>query len=279
MNISTDKRANAARKKIIEVAERVEGAHIGGSFSIIDFMICLYDTYLIDGLSPHDLYEGKFSSRPKLAFSKGHCYLAQLAALDVTCGQDFYVGNYMKSGGIFFGHPKRIDGNDNFTVSTGALGQGLTFANGVALSEKMRGSSRCVISIIGDGELNEGSCWEAIDFAQQHQLQHLFVIDNNNQMSLGRTTDILGFKNITNILNAANIKTYEIDGHSHEAISGLLTDLILNKGYLNGPACIVLNTIKGKGVSFMESDFKWHHRRFKNDEYQLAKIELEKNEK
>ena len=280
MNTSSDKRASYARKKTIQIAEAIGGAHIGGIFSIIDFMICLYEGYINDGLSPKDLYKGKFFSRPKIVFSKGHCYLAQLVALDEICGENFYTNNYMKEGTYFFGHPKRIIGNDNFSVSTGALGQGITFANGIALSEKITGHvDGGVISIIGDGELNEGSCWEAIQFAQQHQLKHIIIIDNNNQMSLGKTEDILSFRNITEMLNIINITTYKISGHDHSEIKKIILNNIFNKNFNNFPICIVLNTIKGKGVSFMEGDFKWHHRRFKNDEYQLALNELEKNEK
>ena len=187
-----------ARARLIEVARRVSGAHIGGSFSIIDFLITYYSKVSPDKVEEKlEFYKGKLiSDYPTLVFSKGHCYLAQLAALDIVFNQDYYCDNYLKEDTQFFGHPKRIKDNIHFPISAGALGQGLTFGNGLSLADKLIGNNQKTISIIGDGEMNEGSCTEALVFACQHKLNHCFVIDNNNQISLGKTSDIYNLGNL-----------------------------------------------------------------------------------
>ena len=264
-------KSRKARLLILETAKRVSGAHIGGCFSIIDFLVTYYNFLCPDGVEErNDFYQGKSKEIPTMIFSKGHCYLAQLAALDTIYSRKYYTSNYMKVDSEFFGHPKRYKENLHFPVSSGALGQGVTFANGLALANKLNKSQQKVISIIGDGEMNEGSCMEALLFAQQHELNHYFVIDNNNQMSLGNTSKILNLGKLKSRLKSVGMEGVEINGHNFKLLKKEILNLLTN----NGQNFLILNTVKGKGVSFMEGDYKWHHRRFKDNEYEEALYEL-----
>jgi transketolase len=267
-------KAKESRSLILNVAKRVGGSHIGGAFSIIDFLCSYYFSIIESGLiNKEQLYSGNFLNVPQLIFSKGHCYLAQLAALDVICEKTFYTDNYLVKGSNFFGHPKQDVDNENFPVSTGALGQGITFGNGLSLSNKLnKYNDRKVISIIGDGELNEGSCIEALLFASHHNLNHTFILDNNNQMSLGKTTNIFSLGNLNDRFLAYGLECNEINGHNFsELVSCVSSILNFNN---KRPQIFILNTIKGRGVSFMESDSKWHHRRFKEGEFEKSIEEL-----
>ena len=122
--LNLSKKSNKARLKLIEVARRVSGAHIGGSFSIIDFLITYYTKISpVEERERLNCYKGKIVNQiPTLVFSKGHCYLAQLAALDVVFDSDYYCDNYLRDDTQFFGHPKRIKDNCHFPISAGALG-------------------------------------------------------------------------------------------------------------------------------------------------------------
>lgn len=262
-----------ARKKIIVKANSLGGAHIGGSFSILDFLISFYlnNLKLISKDKMSDYYYGiSNSSNFNLIFSKGHCYIAQLAVLDAIFKNTYYLDQYFVKDSYYFGHPKKNLSNFHFPVSTGSLGQGIAYANGLALANKINNSKEKLLVVVGDGELNEGSCSEAILFASHHKLNISFIIDNNNQMSLGYTSDILSNGNIASRYNNISLKSFDIDGHNYDEINEIL-NYINNNSTTN---IICLNTIKGKGVSFMEKNFKWHHRRFKNNEYEDAMEEI-----
>jgi len=275
MRLEIIKSTVRARRLVLDVAERVGGSHIGGSFSIIDFLCTLYSHYLETGMVKDlELYEGKLNGLPQVIFSKGHCYLAQLAALDSVCGQTYYTDNYLKDGTFFFGHPKQNKESEHFVVSTGALGQGITFANGLSLANKRNSINRTTISIVGDGELNEGSCTEALLFAAHHKLNHTFIVDFNDQMSLGKTSEILNLGSLKERFYSYGLEFFEIDGHDIEQLTECVQLLLADSETPPVARIIILKTIKGKGVSFMEKDIKWHHRRFKNDEYQRAIDEL-----
>ena len=263
--------ANNARKLIIEKTNLIGGTHIGGSFSIIDFLTNFY-LDKINNLSQDELnnfYLGIINPcKYQLIFSKGHCYIAQLAVLDSIFSNNIYLKEYFTKDSNYFGHPKRIISNFHFPVSTGSLGQGITFGNGLALANKIKQTDEMINVIIGDGEFNEGSCNEAIFFAIQNKLNINYIIDNNNQMSLDYTENILSNGIIQKRFENLSINTFEINGHSHKEIQKLLLQV------KNGTNIVLLNTIKGKGVTFMEKEFKWHHRRLRDNEYQDALGEL-----
>lgn len=270
-----------ARILVLKTAKRVSGAHIGGIFSSLDFFICLLlylkkngatygqDAHRLEGRIHGIDLEHEFH----FVMSKGHCYLSLLACLDVVFGSS-YTDSYLDPGTPFFGHPKRIEASNVFTVSSGSLGQGITFANGLALSNHLRESLGLVMTLCGDGEFNEGAVSEALTFAGHHKLNHVIFVDNNNQMSLDSTSNIHNNGDVVSRFIGLIPNSSKIDGHCHETLIENLDQIF--KSNEMGPWLIDLTTIKGSGISFMEGVTKWHHRRFKGNEYEDALAELEK---
>ena len=274
---TVDRVTNRCRFKTIEVANRVGGVHIGGIFSILDFLVLYYFKGIELANDPQKFYDGNFSkNQPILVFSKGHCYLSQLIVLDEICTKSEYSDNYLKSGGKYFGHPKRDIVNKHFPISSGSLGQGIVFANGLAFIKKIAGIDRRVVVILGDGELNEGACTEAILFAVQHHLPVTYILDNNKQMSLDRVDSILSNGDISNRFLSYGLGVTSINGHNYSDLLSAVDEIYAEQNINSGPKIFILNTIKGFGISFMEGDAKWHHRRFKFSEYDLAILEINK---
>lgn len=266
---------NCCRLNVLDVAKRVGGVHIGGIFSILDFLILYYSVGLKKVGNPASYHSGVFSDQcPQLIFSKGHCYLAQLVALDYMCMSTVYADSYLTQGDVFFGHPKRSITNLHFPISSGSLGQGIVFAGGIAYSNKCAQIRSRVVVIIGDGELNEGSCTEAMLFAVQHKLPITYILDSNKQMSLDTVQKILSNGQLEERFRSYGLEVANVDGHSYSELSSLVENLYCEPSGDKGPTICILNTIKGKGVSFMERAPKWHHRRLKGNEYDLAVNEL-----
>jgi len=247
------------RLKALSVAKRVGAIHVGGIFSSLEFIYSFYKFSL-----ENDKKELKF------IISKGHCYLAQLIVLEELGIEKNICNSYLLEGTSFFGHPKRVSNNSNFIVSAGALGQGITMGNGIAFAQKIKKSKIQTWTLIGDGELNEGSCNEAFLFAAQHNLNHIFVLDNNKQESLDLTEEIQTNGDIKSRIESYGIQYKSIEGHNIFEIMRII-DYLSNK---SGPFFLDLQTIKGKGVSFMEGNPIWHSRRFKNNELPDAIQEL-----
>jgi transketolase len=260
---------NIARLNVLNVAQRVGGVHFGGIFSIIDFLVAYYSKYgtFVNSNSKRN------TDHSDLFMSKGHCYLAQLAAVDAINQNSNHCDKYLLEGSGYFGHPAKSEENFPSPVSSGALGQGIVMSQGVALAKKLTGSQQKTWCIIGDGELNEGSCQEALAFASQHQLNIVVVLDNNKQVSLALTEDVLSNGDISQRISAFDINYLEINGHCSSSIDQALIEI----NNLNGPIFLNLNTIKGKGVSFMEKVTKWHSTRLRNDEYELAAREINRS--
>lgn len=271
----------AGRLAIIQKCQEIGGVHIGGSFSSLDFLVCFYA--ILKSKLPtskyEDYYEGKIPFGPELLMSKGHCYLAQLAALDVVFGQTKYLDKYFSVNSEFFGHPKRNPDNFHFPVSSGSLGQGIVFGNGLAFAEKLSETAGVIVSVIGDGELNEGAVFEGINFAAQHKLAHWVVLDNNDQISLGKTSDILNVGSIGQYCAEINCRFSNLDGHDYDVLLNVLNDTIFSSKNVFEGGVLELNTIKGKGVSFMEGVTKWHHRRFREGEFEAAIEELKRRKR
>ena len=272
-----EKLANLARISIIKKCKEIGGVHIGGSFSSLDFLICFYT--IVKSKLPNskikDFYHGKVKFGPQLIMSKGHCYIAQLAALDIVFDENNYLKQFFAKGSDFFGHPKRDRANYHFAVSSGSLGQGVAFGNGLALAEKLIDTTGSVVSVIGDGEMNEGVVFESINFAAQHKLPHWIVVDNNNQISLGKTSEILNIGAISKHCEAINFQYVSVNGHDFDLLFKELNNIFFSteKNYKGG--VLELQTIKGQGVSFMEGETRWHHRRFREGEFEAALRELE----
>lgn len=258
--------AKQCRRRILTMAHAANGGHIGGSFSVIDILVALYDGPL----------NSQNANPGRLIFSKGHSCLALytvLARIGVL-GEEYLEG-YCVNGGKLHGHPHH--GVPGVEVSTGSLGHGPSIAVGMALADKLDGINRQMFCIVGDGECNEGSLWEALLMGAQQELGNLtFIIDANKMESLDFTKNILDIYPLATKLTAMGWNTSTIDGHSIEGLQYLLN---LDANQLGGvstrPNAIIANTTKGKGVSFMENESKWHYRAPSDEELKLAMKELE----
>ena len=256
------------RRTVIEITAPVRSSHIGGAFSIVDVLVVLYFEVLeINPSCPDD------PSRDILIFSKGH---ASAALYSVLAERSFFnralLKEYYVDGGRLPGHPVRgcVPGIE---VSTGSLGHGLPMGVGMAIARKIDKNSSRVFVILSDGELNEGSVWEAIMLAGHHQLDNLtVVIDYNKIQSLGRTSEVLDLEPFRAKLSAFGWSVREIDGHDINLIFQTCQSLPFEEGR---PSAIIAHTVKGKGVSFMENKLEWHYRSLDDpEEYARALREV-----
>lgn len=245
------RQARGLRKDIVEITAWSGGAHIGGGLSVIDILTYLYFHELsIKAGDP------EWPDRDRLILSKGHAAVAYTAAL---ARRGFYEFELLKSfnkfGSPFGMHPdgNKIAGCD---VSTGSLGHGLPIAVGLALGAKIQGASWRVFCIVGDGELNEGSNWEAMMAAAHHRLDNLtIIIDRNRLMIDGPTEEVMSLEPLADKLTAFGMSTQGIDGHDFDALHTAIEEA----GTKTIPTAIIANTVKGKGVDFMENEVPWHY--------------------
>lgn len=260
--------AGEIRRDVIEIAHSVGkiGTHIGSALSAVEILSCLYGFILrYNPANPEE------DSRDVFVLSKGHAYLVFYATL-VKSGfftKQFLSDNFMKDGGALPVHPVK---NQKLGIefSSGSLGTGMPFCVGKAMALKQKGSSSKVYALVGDGECNEGSIWEAFVSASSLSLSNLtVVVDHNGLQQDGATSDVLNM-NVSAMAKACGWNVVEVNGHSVEE---LLNAFAMNFDN-DKPKCIVANTVKGKGVSFMENDNAWHHSFMNDKQYQQAISEL-----
>jgi transketolase len=258
------------RRRVINAAHNVkgQGVHLGGALSIVDILAALYGKIMnFNPTNPTD------ENRDRFILSKGHDCLALYATLNaIGCITDTELrNNYLTDGGFLPTHTEK-NLSKGIECSSGSLGMGLSFAVGKALAAKLNDKNYQVFTILGDGECNEGSCWEAMMAAKQYKLDNLImIIDRNKLQSDGTTREIMNVDLLSSV-NAMGWQTVELDGHNIETIVANLNTLVLVKG--NMPKAIIANTIKGKGVSFMENNNIWHHGYLSDDQYKIAINEL-----
>jgi transketolase len=252
------------REIIIEQSKRAGVGHIGSALSVADIMACLYGG-LIKATNPSD------PDRDRFILSKGHAALALYAVLHLRGWLSEKTLNSFCADGSSLGvHPELVCPGVDF--ATGSLGQGLSFGCGAALAARLQKSSRKVFVLISDAECNEGSVWEAIMFAAHHHLSNLVVIvDLNGQQAFGYTRDVLDTSPLAERWRAFNWDVHSVDGHNTEEISSTVEQLNFSSGQ---PHVLIANTTFGKGVSFMESQIKWHYSPLSDDEYEQARKEL-----
>ena len=243
--------------------------HIGSSLSLIEVIRVLYDDFLkFDSKNP--LWE----ERDRFILSKGHGCLALYAVL---CDKGFFkeseLDKFCHNDGILGGHPERGE-VPGIEASTGALGHGLSIGVGVALAAKIKKQNYRTVVVTGDGEINEGSIWEAAMCAGNHQLDNLTVmIDYNKIQSYGFTKEVADLEPLVEKWASFGFGVTEIDGHDNEAIKESLCKLPLKKAK---PTAIICHTIKGKGFKFAENKPEWHHKSsFKDEEIQKMRKALE----
>jgi transketolase len=259
--------SSSIRLKILDIVKKAPGGHIGGCYSVTDILVSIYF-----GLINHDPKNPNWPNRDYLILSKGHCCLALYTILE-KCGyfNKSVIEQYSCNGGLLGGHPKRGD-VPGIEATTGSLGHGLSIAAGIAWAHKMNKKTNRVFVVLSDGEMNEGSSWEALMFASQHKLDNLtIIIDNNKLESLDLTNNILSNEPLDERLNSFGCSVSRVNGHIH---SEIIEAAAPNAHQSGKPIAIVADTIKGKGVSFMENNSKWHYRKLKGNEYEIAKEEL-----
>ena len=262
-------KAKEIRKTALTMIYTAQSGHPGGSFSAADIISALYFKFLnIDPKNP------KWEDRDRFVLSKGHVCPALYSALILKGYIDKEaIYQLRKQGSILQGHPdmKRCPGID---ISTGSLGQGVSCATGMAISAKKSGKDYMTYALLGDGECNEGQVWEAAQAANKYQLDNLILfIDNNRLQNDGKAADIMPTLDLRLKFEAFGFEAIRIDGHNMTEIVNAIT---LMKNKKNGkPKCIVCDTVKGKGVSFMENVPIWHGIAPNDEQYEQAMKELE----
>ena len=260
--------ASKIRHKVLNMVYKAQSGHLGGSFSVAEIITVLYFGVLkIDPKNPN------WPERDRLVPSKGHCapsiYTA-LAMKGVVAPEA--LDDLRQTGCILQGPPcmNKVPGID---ISTGSLGHGLSVGVGMALGAKLLKKDFRVFVLLGDGELNEGQNWEAAMSAAKHSLSNLTAIVDRNRVQLdGPTEEIMPLEPLVKKWEAFNWHTKTIDGHNIEEI---FNGLQWAKANLDAPSVIIANTIKGKGVSFMEDSHEWHGKPPSKEEYEKALQELE----
>jgi len=259
--------AKKVRQGIIESVYNAKSGHPGGSLSVADILTVLYFNQMnIDEKNP------KAKERDRLVLSKGHTAPALYSVLAL---RGFFDIEELKSlrniDSKLQGHPdmKKVPGVD---ASTGSLGQGLSIANGMALASKMNSEGIRVYCICGDGEIEEGQIWEAAMTSSHYKLDNLCVIvDNNNLQIDGKVNEVMNVYPIDKKFQSFGFETINVDGHN---IEELIKAFDAAKKVKGKPTAIIANTIKGKGVSFMENIAGWHGKAPNHEEYLLAMKEL-----
>lgn len=254
------------RKTVLDMAYSGRTVHIPCAFSIIEICAVIYEKFLNLGTSAND------PNRDFLALSKGHGVMAVYACLkEIGYLSSEDITNYFKDGTKLKGLSDcRVPGLE---VTSGSLGHGLSVAVGLALGAKLKNSNQKIYCIVGDGESNEGSIWEALLFAAHWKLTNLVVIfDCNGFQAMGATQEIMEMDSMKKKLEAFNFETLEIDGHDRRAIEKSI--LQFNKSSHLMPKALIAKTVKGKGISFMQANNEWHYTRLNENTYKAALDEL-----
>ena len=254
-----DKRSKHLRKLVVDIISVERRGHLGPAMSSIDILRVLYDNFL--QFRPD---EPGWEERDRFILSKGHGCLSLYAMLaDKGFFPQEELATFCKLESRFGGHPERskIPGIE---ASTGALGHGLPIAVGMAVAARIKQQNHRVVVLTGDGEINEGSVWEAALSAAKHKLSNLTVfIDYNKLQSYGANSEILGLEPLSDKWKSFGFAVEEVDGHDIETLEQLTTRLPLEP---NKPTAIICHTIKGKGFHFAEGKTEWHHKSKISDE-------------
>ena len=257
----------ALRRTVLDMAYAGKTGHIACAFSLIELLAVLYRSHL-----SYDPKDPMNADRDYLVLSKGHGVMAQYACLaEIGWISPGDLGRYCSDGtrltGLADPHVPGVE------ASTGSLGHGLSVAVGLAMAAKRRGTGQRAFAVIGDGELNEGAIWEALLFAAHFRLDNLIVlVDENGFQAMGRTEEVMRLGDLPAKFSEFGFDAADADGHDEDAIDDALHRFSQRP---NGkPKALVAHTVKGKGVSFMENDNRWHYTRLTSEAYERAKSEL-----
>lgn len=264
---SVDTRALASRLRvrILELCHKANASHIGGAYSILNVLIVLY--WRIASVFPQDPL---CDERDRVFYSKGHACTALYCVLEELGFYSGLLDQFGKDGFFFTTHVNhKVPGVE---LSTGSLGLTLSVAAGTALAAKRRGRSWKSYVIVSDGELDEGSNWEAILFAPHHKLDNLIlIVDYNKIQSFGSVAAVLNLEPLVAKFVSFGWRVFDIDGHDHDIVERSLREAQEADGR---PVVVICNTVKGKGVSFMENELAWHYKSPNAEQVAQARREL-----
>ena len=263
-NNSLNEIALHLRKKIIETSYISKSHHIGSELSCIDILVALY--FKVMNIYPR---QPKHKDRDFFILSKGHAAKALYVTLMQRgfFSENFLINEYLSDGGQLGGHPdKNID--LGIEVSTGSLGQGLSIASGIALANKKDNKTNRTFVLLGDGECNEGMVWEAVLFASHQKLNNIIaIIDYNKLQGFGPTNEIINLEPLKDKFKSFGWNTQEVNGHDIKSIITTIENMLLCN---NKPNVLIANTVKGKGVGFMENKFESHYEVLDKNKYKEA---------
>ncbi|MBE6385785.1 MAG: transketolase [Lentisphaerae bacterium] len=259
--------AKKVRIHCLKMVHKGKSGHIGSMLSMADILPVIYTQIL--NVAPK---APEKADRDRFLLSKGHggaallATLAELGYFPLEWLDQYYCDNGKLSGHISHHIP-------GVEFSTGSLGHGLPVACGMALAARQAGKKHRIFCMSSDGDLNEGSTWEAIMLAGQHHFDNLIMlVDYNRLQALGKSKEIIDLESLKEKLELFGWRAAEVDGHNQKAVYESLRDLPL---CCNKPSAVIFHTVKGKGVSFMENDYKWHYGGLTSDLCEKAIKELE----
>ena len=262
--------ANAAtqiRKKCLELCFEQRASHIGGALSVAEILAVLYG----DPILSYDPSNPQWPGRDRFFYSKGHACTALYATLELCGFSQGLQEKFVRNGSYWTSHVNHhVPGVE---LSTGSLGHALPVAVGVSLAGLRKAQNWKVYCLLSDGELDEGSNWEALLFAPHHKLKNLCVIvDVNRIQSFGATKEVLDLEPLDKKFEAFGWAVERVDGHNQQALRE--TFLRFRSGEFSRPLVVIADTVKGKGVSFMENQLAWHYKSPSADQFKLAMEEL-----
>ncbi|MBT9145394.1 transketolase [candidate division NPL-UPA2 bacterium Unc8] len=264
-----EEKAHQVRKDIIDITGWAGGAHVGGALSVVEILVILYFKYL--NIEPNN---PELENRDRVVLSKGHagvCHAAILARkgyFDFELLREF---NHFKSSFGMHLDSLKVKGVD---VSTGSLGHGLPISVGLALGARVQKKSWLTYCVLGDGECNEGSNWEAAMSAHHFKVTNMVTfVDRNKLMIDGPTEEIMGLEPFADKWKAFGWLVREINGHSFQEIAEAIE---YARSENSAPVMIIANTVKGKGVDFMENEVKWHYGGLDTDLIEKAKQSIDR---
>jgi transketolase len=267
--IGLDARSKELRKTIIRIVEQARRGHVISAFSLVEILRLLYDDVM-----HYEPKNPKWENRDRFILSKGHGCLALYTLLaDKGFIPESELWRFCKFDALLGGHPEhKVPGIE---CSTGSLGHGLSIGAGFAINGKYEKQDYRVFVVVGDGELNEGSIWEAALCAAKHKLDNLVVlVDYNKCQSYGPTCEVLELEPLADKWKAFGFEVREVNGHDVQALKAVLSKLSFEP---KKPSVIICHTVKGKGIKFLENNYAWHHKsRISDQEIKMMFEDLEK---
>ena len=250
--IALEEKSRQIRIDILNAVHKAGKGHIGGAFSIVEILVSLY----YGNILKFDSKEPRWASRDRFILSKGHAGVALYAVLADLGYFPKDELDFLNKGRLLGEHPDpRIPGVE---VVSGSLGHGLPIGSGMALADKMDKNSRHTFVLMGDGECYEGSVWEAAMFAAHHELHNLIgIVDRNGLITHGTTESINRLEPFADKWRAFGWEVFEVNAHDLSELQNTWKAITLKKAGV--PSMVIAKSVKGKGVSFMENNFNWHH--------------------